>query len=171
MYGGAGDDNMVVNQTGATLAGAFVPYFTGGGGYNTLTYNGSGMIAANASVSPEFASGSGNDTITSTYSGQIGGNYLYNLTAKAGSGNDSITNNVFVGAGSTGTVGSSSTAPAAIEGGKGNDKIRFSIVADPTATAQVNAVVVAGTGHETITRTSNVEVQGGTSKDKNVALL
>jgi hypothetical protein len=170
VYGGAGNDNMVVNQTGATLAGAFVPYFSGGSGNNTLTYNGTGTIAASASVSPEYGSSSGNDTINTNYSGQIDGNYMYNLTSKAGTGTDTINNNVFVGAGSTGSVGYSSTTPAAIEGGKGNDKIRFAIAADPSSTASIDAVVIPGSGKETITRTSNVQVQGETSKDKDVVL-
>jgi hypothetical protein len=170
VYGGSGNDTMVVNQTGPTEAGAFVPYLQGGAGKNTMTYNGTGNIAANASVSPEFGGGPGNDRIVSNYSGQIDGNYMYNLSTSAGSGTENISNNVFVGAGSTGTVGASSTSPAAIKAGKGNDTIRFAIAADPSSTAQINAVVVGGSGKDVITRTSNVGLQGKTSRIKDTIL-
>ncbi len=155
---------MVVNQTGPTVAGAFVPYLSGGGGKNVLTYNGTGNIAANSSVSPEFAGGSGKDTITSNYSGQVDGNYMYNLTVGAGSGTENITNNVFLAAGSTGTVGYSPTQPATIKAGKGNDTISFNIQSDPTSTAQVIAAVLATGGKGSIATSSNVGVQGKASK-------
>jgi hypothetical protein len=163
VYGGTGNDTMVVNQTGATEAGAFVPYLSGGGGKNTLAYNGTGPIAANASVSPEFAGGSGKDTITSNYSGQDDGNYLYNLTVGAGSGTENITDNVFLAADSTGTVGYSPTQPATIKAGKGNDTISFNVESDPTSTAQVIAAVLGGGGKGSITTSSNVGVQGNVS--------
>jgi hypothetical protein len=170
VYGGTGNDTEVVNQTGATEAGAFVPYLSGGGGKNTLTYNGTGNIAANASVSPEFAGGSKSDTITSNYSGQVDGNYMYNLTVGAGSGTENITDNVYLAAGSSGTVGYSPTQPATIKAGKGNDTISYNIQADPTATAQVIAAVLGDGGKGSITTSSNVGVDGSVSKMKNTTL-
>jgi len=170
VYGGTGNDTEVVNQTGATTLGAFVPYLSGGGGKNVLTYNGTGNIAANASVSPEFAGGSGTDTITSNYSGQVLGNYMYNLSAVAGSGTEKIAENVYLAAGSTGTVGYSATQPAAIKAGKGNDTIYFNIQSDPTSTAQVIASVLGNGGKGTITESSNVGVTGNTTRMKNTVL-
>jgi hypothetical protein len=170
VYGGAGNDNMVVNETGAVEAGAFVPYLQGGAGRNALTFNGTGNIAAGASISPEFAGGPGSDTIVSNYSGQIDGNYMYNLSVGAGSGTENISDNVLVGAGSTGTVGSSATSPAAIKAGKGNDTIRFAIASDPTSTAQINAAILVGSGKDVITRSSNVVLQGKTSHTKDTVL-
>ena len=170
VYGGTGNDTLVVNQTGATEAGAFVPYIQGGGGKNTMTYNGTGPIAANASVSPEFAGGAGKDTITSNYAGQVAGNYMYNLTVGAGSGTETITDNVFLAAGSTGTVGYSPTQPATIKAGKGNDTIYFNVQADPTSTAQVIAAVLGGGGKGSITTSSNVGVQGKASHMKQTTL-
>jgi hypothetical protein len=164
VYGGTGNDNFVVNQTGATEAGAFVPYLQGGGGKNILAYNGSGNIAANSSVTPEFGGVSGTNTITANYSGQDDGNYIYNLSANGGTGNNTIIYNVGLAAGSTGTVGESSSSPAAIEAGKGNDNITFNVQADPTSTATVNAVVVDGTGTDVISHSSNVNVQGSGKK-------
>jgi hypothetical protein len=167
VYGGSGNDNMVVNQTGATLSGAFVPYLDGGSGQNTLVYNGTGSIAANSSVTPEFGGLAGTNNVTANYSGQDDGNYIYNLSASGGTGNNTITYNVGLAAGSTGTVGESSTSPAAIEAGKGNDNITFNVQADPTSTATVNAVVVAGTGKDVINHTSNVNVQSAGKKTTN----
>ncbi len=170
VYGGSGNDSIVVNQTGVTEAGTFVPYLQGGAGKNTLAYNGTGNIAANASVSPEFAGGPGSDTITSNYSGQIDGNYMYNLSIGAGTGTENISDNVFVGAGSTGTVGTSASQPAAIKAGKGKDTIRFAIASDPTSTAQINAAILGGSGKDVITRSSNVVLQGNASRMKDTVL-
>ncbi len=164
LYAGKGNDNLVVNQTGATLAGAFVPYLQAGGGKNTLVYNGTGMIAPNASVTPEFGGVAGTNTITANYNGVDNGNYIYNLSANGGSGNNTINYNVFLAAGSAGSVGASTTSPAAIEAGKGNNKITFSVHSDPTSTAAVSAVVVAGKGKAVINHTSNVIVQGSGKK-------
>ena len=168
VYGGSGNDTMTVDQAGQTLAGAFVPYLEGDSGNNIMTYNGSGNIAAGASVTPEFAGGSGNDTITSNYSGQIDGNYIYNLSTKGGSGKDTITNNINVGANSTGSIGTSASNPAAIEAGKGVDKMRFAIEVDPTSTALINAVAIGGSAKDTITHTANVEVEKFGSKNDTV---
>jgi hypothetical protein len=170
VYGGTGNDTLVVNQTGETDAGAFVPFLSGGGGNNTLTYNGTGNIAANASVSPEFQGGPKSDTITSNYTGQDDGNYIYNLSVGAGSGTENITENVFLAAGSTGTVGFSPTQPATIKAGKGNDTIYYNIQADPTSTAQVIAAVLGNGGKGSITTSSNVGVDGKVSKMKNTTL-
>jgi hypothetical protein len=170
VYGGTGNDTFSINQTGATEAGAFVPYLSGGGGKNSLTFTGTGPIAANSSVSPEFAGGSGKDTITSNYAGQVDGNYMYNLAINAGSGTETIGDNVFLAAGSTGTVGYSPTQPAAIKAGKGNDAIEFNIQPDPTSTAQVIAAVLGGGGKGSIVTTSNVGVQGNASHMKQSSL-
>lgn len=164
VYGGTGNDTEVVNQTGATEEGAFVPFLSGGGGKNTLAYNGTGNIAANASVSPEFQGGPGSDSIVSNYSGQVDGNYMYNLAVGAGSGTENITDNVYLAAGSTGTVGYSPTQPASIKAGKGNDTIYYNIQADPTSTAQVIAAVLGDGGKGSITTSSNVGVDGKVSK-------
>jgi hypothetical protein len=164
VYGGTGNDTEVVNQTGATESGAFVPYLSGGGGQNTLTYNGIGNIAANASVSPEFAGGPVKDTISSTYSGQDDGNYIYNLTVGAGKGTENIAENIYLAAGSTGTVGYSPSQPASIEAGKGDDTIYYNIQADPTSTAQVIAAVLGDGGKGSITTSSNIGIDGKVSK-------
>jgi hypothetical protein len=169
VFGGAGNDNLVVNQNGPTQAGSFVPYLEGDDGNDTLTYRGTGNIWTGASVTPEFAGGAGNDTIKATYSGEIDGNYIYNLSADGGAGNDSITENVFVAAGSTGSVGTSPATPAAALGGSGNDTIRFAVTVDPSvALAQVNAVVVGGAGKDTASRTSNV--LGDKTNEKDITL-
>ena len=166
IYGGAGNDSLKVNQTGQTLAGSFVPYLEGDAGNDTLVYNGTGTIATGATVTPEFSGGAGNDSIKSTYSGQINGNFIYNLSADGGTGNDNIVDNINVGAGSTGTVGTSSTTPAAVEGGAGNDTIRFAVTVDPNAPlAQINAVAIGGTGKDTVSRTSNVQTDATNEKN------
>ena len=165
VYGDAGNDTMSTVQTGATLLGKATVYFDGGAGNDNLAYNGSGMIAAGASLSPEFSGDAGNDTIRSNYAGQINGNYMYNLTADGGSGNDTITDNVAVAAGSTGSVGSASATPAAIEGGSGNDTIQYAVAVDPAAPqASVYAVAIGGTGKDTISRTSNVTTDASNEK-------
>jgi hypothetical protein len=160
VYGGAGNNNMVVNQTGATELGAFVPYLTGSGGHNTMTYNGSGSIANGASVTPEFLGSGGTNNINTTYTGQDDGNFIYNLSGNGGTGVNNIQYNIDLAPNSTGTVGTSSSTPAAIEAGNGkSDTIKFAVV-DPTGLATVNAVVVNGKGKDVISTTSNVTVEG-----------
>ena len=157
VYGSAGNDTMTTNQVGSTLVGNAVVYFQGDAGNDRLTYNGIGQIAAGASFSPEFSGGTGNDTIQSNFAGVINGYYMYNLTADGGAGNDKINATVTVGAGSTGSVGSSSSTPAAIDAGAGNDTIQFAVNVDPAATqAQVFAVAYGNKGKDTVTRTANV---------------
>ncbi len=169
VYGGAGNDMLKVNQTGPTLAGAFVPYLEGDAGNDTLVYSGTGTIATGASVTPEFSGGAGNDKINATYSGLIDGNYIYNLSADGGAGNDNIVYNVNVAAGSTGSVGTSASTPAAVEGGAGNDKIHFAVNVDPNApAAQINAVAIGGAGKDTVARTANVL---GDPSDEKISLI
>jgi hypothetical protein len=170
VYGGSGNDTMAVNQTGATEAGAFVPFLSGGGGKNTMSYAGTGSVAANSSVSPEIQGGSGTDNINLNYNGVDDGNYLYNLVVGAGSGTETITNNVYLAAGSTGTVGDSPTQPAAIKAGKGNDTITYDVQADPSSTAQVIAAVLGTGGKGSVTTSSNVGVQGKVSHMKQTEL-
>ncbi len=156
-FGDAGNDVMAVNQTGSVAAGTFVPYLEGDAGNDTLSYAGTANIASGAALNPEFSGGAGNDTIVSTESGQIVGNYLYNLSADGGAGNDSITDTINVGAGSTGLIGTDATRPAVIEGGTGNDALRFVIHVDPAATAtQVFAETDGGPGKDTAQQTTNV---------------
>jgi hypothetical protein len=170
VYGGHGKDTEIVNQSGATLSGAFVPYLQGGAGNDTLVYNGTGMIATGTSVTPEFNGMSGNATITSNYSGQINGNYIYNLSADGGTGNDHITANVNVAAGSTGSVGTSPSVPAVVRGGSGHDTIRFAVAVDPSIAGQfsVNAVAIGGSGKNVVTRSANV--LGDKSNKKTILL-
>lgn len=157
VYGEAGNDNLAINQSGATTAGTFVGYLDGAGGNDTLTYAGTGTIAAGASILPALSGGAGNDVISSSYSGRIDGSYIYNLTIDGGAGNDNIADDVNVAALSTGTVGTSSAAPASLQGGAGNDKIRFAVRVDPGANlAGVNAVILGGRGKDSIQKTSNV---------------
>jgi hypothetical protein len=168
-YGDGGNDNLAIIQTGPILAGNFLPYLEGDAGNDTLTYSGTGAIAGGASSMPALSGGAGNDTITSTYSGTIIGNYIYNLSIDGGAGNDIITDNVAVGAGSTGTVGTDATTPAVVEGGPGNDQIRFAVVVDPTATAaQVNAVAIGDRGKDTVQRSASV--QGDPSNESDALL-
>jgi hypothetical protein len=157
-YGDGGADNLAVDQAGPILAGTFFPYLEGDSGNDTLAYNGTGAIAAGASIMPALSGGGGNDTIASGYSGMIAGTYIYNLTIDGGSGNDSIVDAINVAAGSTGAIGSGDTAPAVVEGGAGNDKIQFAVAVDPrAATSRVAAVAIGGTGKDTVQRTANVQ--------------
>lgn len=164
-YGGAGNDTMVTNQRGAVAQGSLISYLQGDAGNDALNYNGSGAVAPGASLIPEFAGGAGNDRINSNYSGVIAGNFIYNLSVDGGPGNDNIVSNIFAAAGSRGTVGASSSSPAAVQGGAGNDKIRFAVRLDPTVSnVAVNAVALGGTGRDVVTRTVNVE--GDPSNEK-----
>jgi Ca2+-binding RTX toxin-like protein len=157
-FGDAGADTLAVHQSGAVARGTFFPYLDGGAGNDTLTYDSTGAVNAGASVSPGLSGGAGNDTISSTYAGVIAGNYIYNLAIDGGSGNDRITENVSAQAGSTGTVGQSAATPAVVEGGAGNDQITFAVAVDPAAAAtQVNAFAVGGAGRDTVTRSANVQ--------------
>lgn len=159
VYGDAGNDTMAANQPGATLLGNAVVYFEGDAGNDKLSYSGSGLIASGASFSPEFSGGAGNDVINSNYGGLINGYYMYNLTADGGAGNDVINVGTLVVAGSTGSVGSAATSPAAVQGGAGNDKITYKVAVDPAATqGLVYAVALGNAGKDTVGRTANVQV-------------
>ncbi len=169
-YGDAGNDVMTINQSGEILEGTFIPYLDGGSGNDTLTYNGTGPVNGGATLNPALAGDAGNDTITSDYSGTIDGTYVYNLTIDGGSGNDNIADDIFVGPGSTGVVGSNATSPAVVNGGSGNDKIHFAIDVDPTANqAQIAAAVNASTGHDTVEQTANVMLEGNPAKDTTIS--
>jgi Ca2+-binding RTX toxin-like protein len=164
-YGDSGSDNLSVVQAGPTLAGTDFVYLEGDAGADALSYTGTGVVAAGASVLPALSGGAGNDTLTSNYAGQIDGNYIYNLAIDGGAGSDTITDNIAVGAGSTGTVGSGSGTPAAIQGGAGNDQIRFAVAVDPAAQVQVDAVAIGGAGKDAVQRTSNVQGSGTDEAD------
>ena len=157
VVGGAGNDNLSINQTGKTVEGTFIPYLEGDAGNDTLSFKSTGDIAPNAAVVPGLTGGAGNDTITSDYTGLIRGNYIYNLTEDGGAGNDVMTDDIHVLSGSSGTVGTDAQTPAIVRGGAGRDQIHFAIHVDPTARAtQVAAVVSGGAGKDAIQRTSNV---------------
>ncbi len=156
-YGGSGHDNMTINQSG-TVAGVFFPTLDAGRGNAALTYNGTGNISTGGTIDPELAGGAGNDTMTCDYQGQLDGNYIDNLTIKGGSGNNTITDNIQVGPNSTGTIGTSSSRPAVIEGGRGTNRIHFAIIGDPSSTqVQVNAEVIGGRGRNIVEQTPDVK--------------
>jgi hypothetical protein len=157
-YAGSGTDTMTINQTGPILQGTFIPFLAGGRGKATMTYNGTGPISAGAMINPAFDAGSGNNTMVSRYSGTIDGHYAYNMTVKGGGGNNTIIDNIHVGPGSTGTVGTSPTVPALVKAGRGKTKIHYAVTVDPTATgAQVYAAVTGTRGRDQVERTANVQ--------------
>jgi len=167
VYGDAGSDQLTVNQRGPVLAGSVFPYLDGGAGNDAITYAGTGDISAGASVSPGISGGAGQDTINATYTGVINGNYIHNLAIDGGAGNDHIVDNVNVKANSTGTVGASSNTPAVVQGGSGQDDVRFAVIVDPAATqAQVNAYALGGTGKDVVQRTSNVHGDKSNETDR-----
>ena len=74
-----------------------------------------------------------------------------------GTGPENITNNIHVGPGSVGTVGTGITTPALIKAGRGLAHIHYAITVDPTANAaQIYAELTGVHGHDTVERTSNV---------------
>jgi hypothetical protein len=168
-YGDAGNDNMVINQTGSSLAGVFFPYMEGDGGNDTLAFNSTSNISQGATVAPVLLGGAGNDTISLRYAGLINGEFLHNLTIDGGAGNDNVSANVTVASGSTGSVGNSATTTAIVLGGDGNDQVKFAIAIDPTvSSAQVHAIALGNAGVDGIQRTSNV--QGDSSNDNDAIL-
>jgi hypothetical protein len=157
VYAGSGTDVMTINQTGPVLEGTFIPFLSGGSGKDTMTFNGTGPINANAILNPALAAGSGKDTIVSNYSGTIDGTYAYNMMIKGGTGTDDITNDIHVGPGSEGSVGTGITTPALIKAGRGLEHIHYAVTVDPTGTgAQIYAELTGVHGHDTVERTANV---------------
>ncbi len=166
VFGDTGNDNMSIVQTGPTLEGTFFPYLEGDAGSDTLNFQSTGKVSAGAAVTPGLSGGAGNDTITSNYSGVVVGNYIYNLAIDGGAGNDVINDQVNLLAGSTGTVGTSASTPAAVEGGSGNDQIVFAVNVDPSDTlAQVSAVAIGGLGKDVVQRTANVQSDPSNESD------
>ena len=79
------------------------------------------------------------------------------MMIKGGAGAENITNNIHVGPGSVGSVGTGVTTPALIKAGRGLAHIHYAITVDPTATsAQIYAELTGVHGHDTVERTSNV---------------
>jgi hypothetical protein len=155
-YGGTGAGTMTINQSGQIKQGTFIPFLAAGSGRDVMTYNGTGPINGGAAINPAFSGGGGNDTIVSNYSGTIDGNFIYNMTVHGGRGPADITDNIHVGPGSVGTIGTSPTAPALIKSGPGRSKIHYAITLDPTASgAQVYAEVMGHRG-DTVEHTANV---------------
>jgi hypothetical protein len=156
-YGGSGNQSMTVNQTGS-VAGTFFPTLNGGRGTNNLTYNGTGDILAGGYIAPEISGGTGNNTLTSSYAGKVDGNYGDSLAIKGGTGNNVITDNIQVGPNSTGTIGTSSSRPAVVEGGRGTNRIHFAVIGDPSATqVHVFAEVMGGRGRNIVEQTPDVK--------------
>jgi hypothetical protein len=157
VYAGSGNDTMTINQSGQVTMGTFIPFMDGGRGHDTMTYNGTGSINANAAINPAIAAGSGHSTIVSNYSGTIDGTYAYNMMVKGGNGPADITQNIHVGPGSVGAVGTGITTPALIKAGRGLTHIHYAVTVDPTANAaQIYAEITGVHGHDTVERTSNV---------------
>jgi hypothetical protein len=165
-YGGTGHDTMTINQPGQIKQGTFIPFLAAGPGPATMTFNGTGSINGTANLNPAFSGGAGSDTIVSNYSGTIDGRYIYNMTVHGGRGHDTITDNIHVGPGSVGSVGTSTTSPALVKAGTGRANIHYAITMDPTAsTAQVYAAVIANRGDK-VERTNNVvNASTGGTKD------
>ena len=96
----------------------------------------------------------------------VDGNYIYNLAIDGGAGNDVINDQVNLLAGSTGTVGTSASTPAAVEGGSGNDQIVFAVNVDPSDTlAQVSTVAIGGLGKDVVQLTANVQSDPSNESD------
>jgi hypothetical protein len=166
-YGGTGNDVMTINQSGQIKQGTFIPFLSAGPGHATLTFNGTGSINGGATLNPAIAGGPGSDTIVSNYSGTIDGRLAYNMTIHGGRGHDDITDNIHVGPGSVGTIGTSATTPALVKAGTGKSHIHYAVTLDPTASgATVYAEVMANRG-DTVERTANV-VNGTTGTNDQV---
>lgn len=156
-YGDAGNDVISVQQTGAVMAGTVFPFLDGGSGNDVIAYSLIGPVAAGATVGPGLLGGAGDDLIALAYFGKVDGQVLYNTTIDAGDGNDVVDAAIAVTAHSTGRVGTSATTPAIVQGGLGDDNIRFVVMVDPTAAAnQVFATAPGGDGRDTVRRTANV---------------
>jgi hypothetical protein len=159
VFGNQGNDRLSVTQTGENRAGVFFPFLSGDQGDDTLTFGGTGDVKLGATLGPALVGGAGNDTLNARYEGVITGTYLYNLTLIGGAGNDSISNLVFAKAGSFGKLGASSTAPAAVIGGLGDDRITVGVYVDTSTSSLVmNAFASGGAGTDQIQRTANVVV-------------
>jgi hypothetical protein len=157
VYAGSGNDTMTINQSGQVMQGTFIPFMSGGRGKDKMTYNGTGSINVGAVINPAIAAGNGNATIVSNYSGTIDGIYAYNMMVQGGNGPNNITDNINVGPGSVGSVGTGITTPALIKAGRGLAHIHYAITVDPTGTgAQIYAELTGVHGHDTVERTANV---------------
>ena len=169
VYGGSGNDNLSVNQGGAMFAGTIFPFLDGGVGDDTLAYQGTGDVGKDANAGPVLMGGDGNDRVTLDYTGQVLGTLLYNVSLDGGAGNDLVDAALKILDGSTGKIGSSSSLPALVQGGTGNDDVRFRVAVDTTAsTAQINAKALGNDGNDTVQRS---KVVFGDSTNESDALI
>lgn len=172
-YGEAGNDNLAIRQTGPVTGGIVFPFLQGDDGDDTLSYSAAGDIGVGATVGPGLVGGAGNDTIAIAYSGNVDGQFLYSSTIDGGPGDDNLDARVDVGPDSSGKVGTDTATTAVVQGGDGNDRIRFAVTIavadDPSATrAQSFTTAVGGAGTDSVLRTSNVP---GDPSNENDAIL
>jgi hypothetical protein len=165
-FGGAGDDHLSILQAGPVTAGTVFPYLQGDVGNDTLSYTAAGDVGAAATVGPGLMGNDGDDTIAIDYVGNVLGQFLYSSTVDGGPGADNLSARVALGAASTGKVGTDTATTAFVQGGDGEDQIRFAVAVDPAATrARVFATAAGGAGTDTVRRTSNVQGDPSTEHD------
>lgn len=166
VYGEAGNDEIIVNQTGPTLKGTFVPFLQGGRGNDVISFKSTSDISAGAKLAPALLGGDGNDTISAEYVGVIKGQYLYNHTLVGGTGDDLLSNRIQAKSGSWGKIGESSTTPGIVLGEDGNDRVLYTIYVDKEdSVLEVNAAIAGGAGTDTILRTANVKTDSTVEND------
>jgi hypothetical protein len=113
-----------------------------------------GTIGPNGDLDTGMVGGSGNDVALLSYSGTNNGEI--DVFEAGNGGKDQLSADIFMIAGSTGVVGTSSN-PSIIKG-TGKDHLRFTIErgTDTTATTGIFAQVVGTTKNDVILHTANV---------------
>jgi hypothetical protein len=126
-------------------------------GPESFTLQSTGMIASGGVLDTGIFGGKHNDVANVSYSGTNNGELDLGLTGSGGS--DQLSADIFMIAGSTGTVGSSNNV-ATIKG-SGKDHLSFTIHqgTDSTSTTNVFAQVIGTTKKDKVAHTGNVMVK------------
>lgn len=148
---GRGADSFAMALQGDVTGGSRVGvHVNGGKGADSLHVDATGLnIGADSKVYVKLNGGLGADNLGVTYDGILKGHLGVKLNG--GGGNDTVVSNITAEAGSTGTL-------KAVEyGGRGNDNETLNVY-DHGALSDLDAVMYAVLGHNTVTHTSNVKV-------------
>jgi hypothetical protein len=152
-----GDNTFTASLQGALKASTVSIEADGGAGSDAMSFNASATyIGALSALDVKLVAGTGKDTIASTYSGRLDG--ALSIQEFGGPGNDTVTENLTINPGSCGHL------YARIFGGLGNDTEILNVFDNSggpggkSKLADLDAVIFAILGHNTVIHTPNVRV-------------
>lgn len=151
---GKGDDSFTLEGSQGITSGTLAVAVLGHQGADTMEVT-LGSIEEGARALLTLHGANGDDTATTTFTGDLNGKLAFGL--HGGTGNDTLTGDVTVNEGSTGKLA------ALVQGGSGGDTLTLNIndssaIDGETGLDFFRALVVGGSGNNTVDSTDNVTV-------------